>query len=72
MGEGKEEKEGRAEEGREKWERKKRDEKVGTFFAAPLAGIFCAFLAYTWAEWFTCDYTLDTLAVHFCISVHTV
>jgi hypothetical protein len=36
--------EGRAEEGREKWERKKRDEKVGTFSrSAPLAGILCAF-----------------------------
>jgi hypothetical protein len=33
-GEGREREE-RVEEGREKWERKKRDEKVGTFFALP-------------------------------------
>jgi hypothetical protein len=45
---GRREKEGRVEEGREKWERKKRDEKVGTFSrSAPPAGIFCAFLITT-------------------------
>jgi hypothetical protein len=39
-GEGREREE-RVEEGREKWERKKRDEKVGTFFALPRSLGFC-------------------------------